>query len=95
MKIVVDIDEDELMEQVKQIVSEKIASRILDEYHNSSERRCYRNVIKECVREAIKSDIDNLSDRAVKAASVSITNKGLKKVSTEELLARIAGRDGE
>ncbi len=39
--------------------------------------------------------MENLSDRAIKAASVSITNKGLKKVSTEELLARIAGRDGE
>ena len=79
MEITVDIDENEILCEAKRIVAENIARRILDEYHNSSERYCYRNVIKECVREVIKSDINNLSDRAVKAASVSIANKALKK----------------
>lgn len=94
MKYVIEINEDEIMEEVKHNLVQKISERLFGEYGNS-ERYCYRNVIKDCVREAIKSDIDNLSDRAVEAASVSIVNKGLKKVSAEELLARIAGRDEE
>lgn len=95
MKIEIEIDEDEILEKAKELIVRDIASRMLEQYRSTSERYCYRNVIKECVREVIKSDIDNLSKRAVDAAAVSVTNKTLKKVSTEELLARIAGRDGE
>ena len=95
MKLEIEIDENEILEEAKKLIVESIAGKMLNEYRNSPERYCYRNVIKECVREVIKSDIDNLSERAIKAASVSITNKGLKKVSTEELLSRLAGMDGE
>jgi len=95
MKLEIEIDENEILEEAKKLIVESIAGKMLNEYRNTHERYCYRNVIKECVREVIKNDIDNLSERAIKAASVSITNKGLKKVSTEELLSRLAGMDGE
>lgn len=79
MKVTVDISDEEIMEEAKRLITEKIAERIRGEYMNS-ERYCYRNVIKECVREAIKQDIDNLSDRAVMAASKSIENRAVKKL---------------
>ena len=95
MKLTIEIDEDEIAEMAKQMVAESVAKGMLSQYRSNSEKYNYRRIIKEAVREAIKSDIDNLADRAVAAASTSITNRGLKKVSTDELLARIAGRDGE
>lgn len=94
MEITVEIDEDKLEKMVMETLASDIAKRMMSEFH-TGEKYCYHRVIKDVVREVIKKDIDNLSDRAIKAASTSITNKGLKKISTEELLARIAGRDGE
>lgn len=79
MKITIEIDEKEILQEAKRIVAGKVADEILDTYHSHKERYCYRTVIKECVRDAIKKDIDNLSDREVEAASVSIANKALKK----------------
>ena len=91
MKLTIEIDEDEIMESAKQMIIKDIAEKMLSQYRSSAEKNCYRKVIKECVREVIKGDIDNLSERAVQAASVSITNKTLKNMSTEELMARIVG----
>lgn len=84
MKIVVEIDENEILEDAKKIVAESVAKAMLSGYR---EGYTYRKVIKEVVRDYIKNDIDNLSERAVKAASVSIANKAFKK----ELLERLAG----
>lgn len=88
MKITVEIDDKEIETEVKRIVTEEIAKSILK--NRSTDGYIYRRMIKDAIRETIKADIDNLSDRAVKAASVSIANKGLKKVSTEELLNRLS-----
>ena len=71
---------------VKEKLTEKIAQNM---YHGWHEGYVYRKEIKEIVREVIKADIDNLSKRAVDAASKSIENKALKKfadslVNTEE-----------
>ena len=95
MKLTIEINEDEILEAAKKMIIEEVASRMLNQYKSTAERYNYRTVIKECVREVIKSDIDNLSERAVKAACVTVANKTLKKVSTAELLERIAGMDGE
>lgn len=92
MKITVEIDEQEIFDAAMKIVAEKVAKEILGKYRGS-ENYCYRKAIKEIVREVIKSDIDNLSDRAVQAASVSIANKGLKKISAEELISMLQGGD--
>ena len=93
MKIEIEINENDILEEAKKIVAEKVAKGILENYTSSG--YCYRHAIKDVVREVIKSDIDNLSDRAVKAASTSITNKAFKKIGTEELLARLSGTDGD
>ena len=88
MKITVEIDDKEIETEVKRIVTEEIAKSILK--NRTTDGYIYRRMIKDAIRETIKADIDNLSDRAVEAASVSIANKGLKKVSTEELLNRLS-----
>ena len=80
MEITITIDDDEILEEAKKVIIEDIASRMLSQFRGSTERYCYRTVIKECVREVIKSDIDNLSDRAVTAASKSIENRAVKKL---------------
>lgn len=78
MKIVVEISDDEILEAAKSLVAEKVANDIFGEYRSG--KYCYRNAIKEIVREVIKGDIDNLSERAVAAASKSIENKAVKKM---------------
>ena len=78
MKLTIDIQEDEIAEIAKQIIAERVAAEIVkSEYGNG---RFYRDTIKAAVREVIRSDIDNLSDRAVIAASKSIENRAVKKL---------------
>ena len=86
MKLTIEIDNDEITELVKEMVAKRVAKEILEQYHDHRSSYCYHNAIKEAVREAIKKDIDNLSDKAVQAASVSITNKAFKKMSAEDIL---------
>lgn len=80
MKITIDIDDAEIIEAAKQKAIEDISDRMLNEFRHTSEKYCYRTAIKECVREVIKKDIDNLSERAVAAASKSIENRAVKKL---------------
>lgn len=78
MKTTIEIPEDDLIEAAKQIAIGRIADDIMKEYRSGN--YCYRHAIKECVREAIKGDIDTLAERAVKAAAVTISNKALKRM---------------
>ena len=93
MKMTIEIPDKEIEAEVKRIITETIAESVLSEY--SSDYRMYRKLVKNAIREAINEDKESLAQRAVDAASVSITNTAIKKISTEELLARIAGRDRE
>lgn len=78
MEITINIPDDELMELVKEKVSENIARRMLEKAYGDG---CfYRREIKAAIREVIRSDIDNLSERAVAAASKSIENRAVKKL---------------
>lgn len=78
MKLTINIPEDELLEMAKTMAAERIASRILESEWGDG---CfYRRTIKEAVREVIRSDIDALSERAVRAASKSIENRAVKKL---------------
>lgn len=76
MTITIEIPDEELKAAVLAEVSDRIAKNIHSGYH---EGRLYMKDIKEIVREIIKSDIDNLSERAVNAAAKSIENKAIKK----------------
>lgn len=78
LKIVIDIPDEELKSAVMEKLTDHIAMHM---YKGWSEGYVYRKEIKEVVREFIKSDIDNLSDRAVTAAAKSIENRSLKKIA--------------
>lgn len=78
LKIEIEISDEELKAIVSDKISEKIARNMYDGW---LEGRVYRKDIKEIVREVIKADIDNLSDRAVAAAAKSIENRSLKKIA--------------
>lgn len=83
MRITIEISDDELIEEAKQVAIGRIADDIFKEYRSGG--YCYRNAIKECVREVIKRDIDELSDRAIAAASKTIENRALKKMFDKAL----------
>ena len=78
MKIEIEIPDDELKTMVMDKLSERISQHMYNGWH---EGYVYRKEIKEVVREFIKADIDNLSERAVTAAARSIENRSLKKIA--------------
>ena len=78
MKIEIEIPDEELKAMVSEKLSERIAQNM---YHGWHEGYVYKKEIKEIIREFIKSDIDNLSERAVTAAAKSIENRSLKKIA--------------
>lgn len=77
MKIELEIDEKEILDGAVAIVTSEVAKKIL---RDTYEGRVYRDEIKRVVRECIRGDIENLSDRAVAAAAKSIENKAVKKM---------------
>ena len=78
MKITVEIPDEELKEMVMQNIADRIATNM---YHGWHEGYVYKKEIKEVIREYIKDDIDNLSERAITAAAKSIENRSLKKIA--------------
>lgn len=78
MKIEFEFDDDELREAVKEVIIETMRKRIVGQAFG--EGRMYRDFTKQAVREAIRGDIDNLSNRAVAAAAKSIENRAVKKL---------------
>lgn len=78
MKIEIEIPDEELKAMVEEKLSDRIAQHMYNGWH---EGYVYHKEIKEVVREFIKKDIDNLSDRAVTAAAKSIENRSLKKIA--------------
>lgn len=82
MKITVDIPEEEITNLAKQMAAEELAENIRKGWH---EGRLYRNLCKEVIREVIRANMDDLSDRAVSAAAKSIENKAIKKMLDKAL----------
>ena len=78
MKVEIEIPEEELKAMVMDKLSEQITKYMYNGWH---EGYVYHKEIKEVVREFIKKDIDNLSERAVVAAAKSIENRSLKKIA--------------
>lgn len=76
MKITVDLPDEEIYEMAKELAAKRITSSMIE--HSYGDGYAYRKIIKEVVREVIKSDIDNLSERAVAAAAKSIERRAIK-----------------
>ena len=78
MKITVDISEEKIVEMAIGIAAEELSEAIRKGWGEGY--YSYRKLCKEVIREAIKENIDDLSDRAVSAAAKSIENKAVKKM---------------
>lgn len=77
MKITVNIDDQELIEVAKEVAIRRIADDIFSGFRAGN---IYKNAVKECIREVIRQNIDDLSNRAVTAAAKTIENKAMKKM---------------
>lgn len=84
MKIEINIDEGEVIAEAKRIVSKQIADELHKEWGSGYQ---YKKMIKEIVREVIKSDIDNIVERAIVSASKSIEARGVKRI-VESVLSK-------
>ena len=76
MKITVEIDEEVLRDAVYAVLVDKISKEVQKDW---GEGRRFRNDTKEVMREVIKANMDEFSDRAIAAAAKSIENRGIKR----------------
>ena len=88
MKITIEIPDEELREAVKcalvRDAVEQIETDLWEKSWGTSRyMRMYDKAITEGIRSLLKENIEDLSNRAVKAAAKSIHNKGIKKLLTE------------
>lgn len=90
MKITVNIDDQELIEAAKEVAIRRIADDISGGFRAGN---IYKNAVKECIREVIKQNIDDLSSRAVTAASKAIENKAAIKKMFDKVLTE-ADKEG-
>lgn len=89
MKIVIDIDDEEVRERVTQIVCEQLAKDLFDRY--TSERRLLADVMDKAVKSVILAEKEKIVDRAVDAAARKLAYGNAPKVIQK--LAKEAGRD--
>lgn len=79
MKIEIELTEQEIKDAVLEIVANNTARALNNEY-GSSIQYVTRKEVKAVIRELLRERMDELSDRAVKAAAKTIENKSLKKM---------------
>lgn len=77
MEITIKIDDEEIQEMATRIIAEEIVKE-LNSGHGMG--FTYRRDVKAIIREILRENIDDLSDRAVAAASKSIENRAVKKL---------------
>lgn len=82
MTINIELTDEEIKEAVLQIVAEKLAKSLNSEFPTSIQY-ITRKEVKAVIRELLKEQMDDLSERAVAAAAKSIENKGIKKMLEE------------
>ena len=88
MKITIELPDEELREAVKcalvRDAVEQIETDLWEKSWGTSRyMRMYDKAITEGIRSILKEHIEDLSNRAVKAAATSIQNKRIKKLLTE------------
>lgn len=77
MKFQIEISDEEVKEMAKRLLADKLVQEI-DSGHGFG--WTYRKDVKEVVRDVLKERMDDLSNRAVQAASKSIENRAVKKL---------------
>lgn len=77
MKFQIEISDEEVKEMAKRLLADKLVQGI-DSGHGFG--WTYRKDVKEVVRDVLKERMDDLSNRAVQAASKSIENRAVKKL---------------
>lgn len=82
MKVIIEIDDKEISQQVEKIVTEQLARDILGRDGNRS--YYFRKDVKEIIRSILRENMEEISDRAVAAAAKSIENRGIKKMLEAE-----------
>ena len=83
MKVTIEIPDEELREAVKDALVKNTVDQLERELYYDSysrNRHIYSDEIKKAVRSLLKDHMDDLTDRAVRAAATSIHNKGVKKL---------------
>ena len=88
MKITIELPDEELREAVKfalvRDAVEQIETDLWEKSWGTSRyMRIYDKAITEGIRSILKEHIEDISNRAVKAAATSIQNKGIKILLTE------------
>lgn len=87
MKVTIEIDEHEIMEEVKAVVVRNAVKKVEEDlYHDpygNINRRVYKDGISEAVRETVKKNYNDIMNRAVDYAGEYIGKKGLKKMIDE------------
>lgn len=81
MKITVEIPDEEIESAVTKLLTERISENLYEKWRG--EGYAYRKDIKAIIRELMKENMDDFTDRAVKAAAASIENRGIKKLMEE------------
>lgn len=87
MKITIDIDEQEIAERVKELVSDRLAKKLQDEIIDRGDHLtyCYHTEVRKIIREVMQNNYDVLAKEAVNAASKSIENRAVKSKLLELL----------
>lgn len=87
MKIMVEVDEKVIEEEVMRIIVYNAVNTIEDKlYHDeygNYNRRVYSDAIKGAVRDAVKKNAEDIINRASEYAGTYIGKKGLKKMIDE------------
>lgn len=82
MKIVVDINEEDLRNSVSMVLVKQLSAEIMKDWGTGYR---FRNDTKEVMREVIKANMDEFADRAIAAAAKSIENRGIKRAMADLL----------
>ena len=80
MKLTIEIEEQEIIDTVKELLCERAAKQVYGEMIGNGEhfRYQYHTLVREIIREVLKENYNMLAKEAVDAAAKSIENRAVK-----------------
>lgn len=78
MTITIEVSDEELKDKIMEIVAERAASGIFDKMGRA--KYMFDRDIQRAVKEMLKDNIEEITDRAVLSASRAIEYRGVKKL---------------